>query len=72
MMSSGPVPLSRQACRSSSRPLRSPSMMRRARRSSSGSARSSLALEAFIEAASTPEKMSRKRSSGSYPSRRRS
>ena len=59
MMSSADCPESRAAARSSSRPLRSPSTIRRASRSASGSAASSSARPAFTDAASTPSNSSR-------------
>src|ERR1700747_1960900 len=58
--------------RSASRPLRSPSTMRWANRSNSGSLASSAARDSFDEAADTPSNSRISSCSGSYPSRRRS
>ncbi len=60
------------ASKSDSRPVRSPSMIRRSSRSASGSAASSSALDWREDVASTPSNSCRNRCSGSYPSRRRS
>ncbi len=65
MIDSGVRPAAIAASRSASRPLRSPSMIRRLSRSSSGSAASSSARVARAEAASTPSKSSMKCCTGS-------
>ena len=65
-MSRAVLPVSSASWRSASSPLRSPSMMRRASRSPSGSAASSSARLWRAAAGSTPSNRSRKRDSGSY------
>ena len=66
MMPSGVMPSLRARSRSSSRPLPSPSMMRRSRRSPVGSAASSAARWSLSAAVSTPANRSSMLASGSY------
>ena len=59
------MPSARARSRSASRPLRSPSMIRRLSRSTSGSEANSAARSALAEVASTPSNSSSIRDSGS-------